>query len=200
MRRAWPLLCCLLATCSSPQDALNRRVLQIAREYKSYGRVDYMNRWAPELCASFPSRARSSASEDPETHGRKLYYILARHRDDYYNSARTKVQPDGQVIVKESWHPVETAKPPEVWGEDMKSDAAGAYSTTVARDGKSYSLGAQAELFIMLKQDREWQFATVTPDGSKVIQAGRLAGCLSCHRSAKPDLVFGLPSREANPR
>jgi hypothetical protein len=61
------------------------------------------------------------------------------------------------------------------------------------RPGTSSSTGAQGDLFMMRKQGREWQFGTVTSHGTRVIQSGQIENCLSCHRSAKPDPVFGLP-------
>lgn len=100
----------------------HKRLLEIARDYETLGRVDDQYRWAPGLCSAVPqpSVARFSASTESATHGRKLYFLFAKERDAYLrlgaephvknlaaNSAPpvAHVAPVGQVIVKESWIP-----------------------------------------------------------------------------------------------
>ena len=68
------------------------QLLEIARGYEAYGRVDDLNRWAPTLCRPAPSEARFSQSDDVETHGGKIYYVFARDREAYV-SGREKTQP-----------------------------------------------------------------------------------------------------------
>jgi hypothetical protein len=71
-------------------------------------RVDDEFRWAPGLCRRpNPGRARTSASLDDQTHGRKLYSLFARNRDEYLAVADDSPVAVGQVIVKQSWIPEE---------------------------------------------------------------------------------------------
>jgi hypothetical protein len=170
---------------------LESRLLEIAREYPGYGRVDYLNRWSPELCSLRPSNARMSVSSDEAGHGRKIYFLLAKNRDAYVQ-ARLKPQPAGQVVVKEAWEPKEVAGIP-AYPEQLSSDKAGPYIPFLTRDKRHYTTGARSGLFMMLKEGSEWSYGTVSADGHRVLQFGRLESCLECHREAQPDSVFGLP-------
>jgi hypothetical protein len=135
--------------------------------------VDETSRWAPTDCrAPAPGPARISQSRDPETHGRKLYYLFARNRDAYLHASDLE-QPPGQVIVKQSWHP-----------------AAG---STFVRP----VTGLPGPLFVMAKTegpegDGGWIYATATPDGKTITAWGKLASCRECHEQAPQDRVFGL--------
>src|SRR5713226_158365 len=56
------------------QERFHERLLEIARTYKDFGRLDDEFRWAPELCRMpRPGVARFSASKEEDTHGKKLY-------------------------------------------------------------------------------------------------------------------------------
>ena len=189
----------LVAGCGgdpSPQpvaapNPLENRLMEIARTYGQYGRVDDESRWAPYLCRMpNPSRARFSEADGP--HGRKLYFVSARDRQAYVSGA-TQPQPAEQVVVKESWIPVEAAaeEAPRGFGRPI---------THARRDGRLYRTGERAGLYIMIKTggsetDAGWVYGTVSADG-KVTSSGRVASCMSCHREAKSDRLFGLPSTE----
>jgi len=190
---ALALACCGAPDAKLPVNSkLDARLLEVARGYLEYGRVDDQNRWSPTLCALHPSHARFSGSGDEATHGRKIYFLFARDRDAYVGGIKSP-QPEGQVIVKEAWQPV-----PVVESEVPRrhaTDAGGNFEPDAVLDGKVYTTGARSGLFIMLKRDGAWTYATVTADASRVIQSGQIASCLSCHRDAKPDSLFGLPTR-----
>lgn len=158
-----------LAGCSGGTEA---RILEIARGYPSFGRVEEAVRWAPAGCRApiqLVASPRPSASRDASTHGRKLYYLFARDRGAYLH-ARELDQPVGQVLVKESWVPQSDA--PEV----------------PTRRGP---------LFVMWKTggsgtDDGWIYATLSPEGTEVTASGKLASCMECHESAKRDRLFGV--------
>jgi len=208
-RRAVPfLLGMLVASCGGREvappapDPVETRLLEIAREYLDYGRVDDGTRWSPLDCALRPSLARFSDSNDAATHGRKIYYLFARDRDAYV-AGIDKTQPIGQVIVKEAWHPVPAPKGSNgvelprtpTGGIDVPAiptDRGGMHVPYAKQDGRIFTTGAKSGLFIMLKQAEGWVYATVAADGSRVLQAGRIASCIGCHRDAKPDSLFGL--------
>jgi hypothetical protein len=147
-------------------------LLEIARSYESYGRVDDEFRLANADCraavATEPDLPISS-SNDLATHGRKLYRLYAKEQTDSGSYiVAGEANPVGQVVVKESW----TLEPPR----------------------------EKAELFIMYKLDPEtpdtdegWVYGTVTGDGAALISGGRLASCMSCHLEAPHDRLFGLP-------
>jgi hypothetical protein len=170
----------------------------IALNYESWFRVDEWNRWAPELCAVRPAQARISADE--AVHGGKLYYLYAKYRDAFVDGI-DKPQPQGQVIVKESFHAVEL-------GANEKVDEVGRlvgipqgpYGVAVAeKDGKRWRPGKPYALFMMIKgresdpdADRGWRYATTSMDGKTVYTNGRVASCMECHARAPHDRLFGL--------
>lgn len=102
MARACLMAVLMLAGCATAPEP---RVLDVARSYPGYGPVDDQPRLAPAACASPGPRRpapRESASRDEATHGRKIYYLFAKDRLAYLH-AKDHDQPDGQVVVKESW-------------------------------------------------------------------------------------------------
>lgn len=173
--------------------AFGKALLAVAAEYKSYGKVDDLARWAPWLCAAPPPpKARLSSSSDPSTHGRKVYFVYAKNRDQYFK--KEPPQP-GQVVVKESWYPVCGAN-----GEIKLA----VRETGYPKEESDYKPAAQAsdkqgDLFIMIKlkadtpnTDNGWVYGTVTADGKTVTSAGRNESCMGCHIPAPNDRLFGL--------
>lgn len=177
MRIASLAIALAVAGCAKapPPAAPPRAIPAAATGYLSYGRVDEQARRAPTACeAPTPAGPRMSQSRDPETHGRKLYYLYAKDRTAYLQACDV-MQPVGQVIVKESWHPAE--------GSTFLKPVA----------------GAPAPLFLMVKtgepdSDDGWIYATATPDGKTITGWGKLASCMECHQQAKHDRLFGLTS------
>jgi hypothetical protein len=135
--------------------------IEEALQYKSYGRVDDASRWAPMDCE--PPPPLKSQSRDPETHGRKLYYLFAKDREAY-RIARDRDQPVGQVIVKESWIPGTKQQGPLF---------------LMMKTGEPDS-------------DEGWIYATATPDGKTITARGKLASCMECHHGAKRDRLFAV--------
>ena len=203
---------------SDGTQQFHARLLKIARTYKHYGRVDDEARWAPFLCRMpMPSVARFSTSDENDSHGRKLYFLFAKDRSSYVGKPKAPVS-IGQVIVKESWLPVEVNEKKELhpWKdsvhEAVKLDPTvrkknplagdqGAYLPYTTKDGKLYRATKQAGLFIMYKTDSAtlgtdngWVYGTVTSDGKKVTAAGAIQSCMACHQEAPHDRLFGLRS------
>jgi len=200
------LLCAILSAEESPAKPgpFDAKLLDIAATYKKSYRVDDQIYLAPEMCrmANF-SIPRISASTDEKTHGRKLYYLFARHRDEYWNAGKHPSQPVDQFIVKEAWRAKETADPKF---EDPHTKLE---SKSFAHDGKLLTPGEKNGLFIMLKldpktegTDQGWVYGTVSADGKTVTAAGRIASCMKCHEEAKYDRLFGVSGKTdaANPR
>jgi hypothetical protein len=158
------------------------KLLEVAKTYTTYGRVDDELRWAPELCRMpLPARVRYSDSSDEATHGRKLYSIFARNRVAYLSVSnpgivvglrsleRDRQTAGAQVIVKESWLPQEVEAPKDRELRREPAPYANAPKTEkrepanfadrdhfhpyVTKDGKTYKAAKQGELFIMLKLD-----------------------------------------------
>jgi hypothetical protein len=201
-----------------PSRKFHTRLLEIAKSYKPFGRVDDDARWAPTLCRapSLPA-VRFSASKDTKTHGQKLYSMFAKERKAYV-APPEKGQPVGQVIVKQSWVPEEIAHKGQggdpvrqkakeaAKGKDAGSGATDkddSFFPYARKSGKVYKASRQAELFIMYKldpstkdTDRGWVYGTVSADGKKVTAAGRLESCMKCHQKAAHDRVFGLPKQK----
>jgi hypothetical protein len=214
MSRLYALLflLCLTVAAEEKEPQLNQkfvpRLLEIAKEYESYGRVDDTMRFAPGLCKMVPpSVARFSASKDEKTHGQKLYFLFARDRDAYANPELKAELP--QVVVKESWAPKEV--PPESKKEvvsvafaDPKTKdeefALNRYLPFAEKDGKVYHADKKLGLYIMFKTDEKdpesdsgWVYGTVSADGKQVTEAGKIASCMKCHSEAPHDRLFGLP-------
>jgi hypothetical protein len=189
------------------------RLLEIARTYEAYGRLDQRLRWAPTDCAAPPlclPRFLLSRSEDTATHGRKLYSLFVKVMPDYARVTGTytlvdKPNPVGQVVVKEAWVPEEvtdvaSARPVS---RTVRGNGQGRQDEYLpyARQGKQlYHAKEKAALFIMLKlgldtpdTDRGWVYGTVSADGRRVTSAGRVASCMKCHEKAPHDRLFGLP-------
>jgi hypothetical protein len=181
--------------CMAPSLTMEDTLRSIAANYAKWQRVDEWNHWAPEMCRMQRSTARISASEDAATHGGKLYYLYAKDRAAYMASA-TQDQPVGQVIVKESWKPVEL--PASELADAAKAKAAGGHGFA-ERGGKLWKPGEKNGLFVMMKlvpgasgTDNGWLYATTSPDGSVVHESGRIASCMGCHESGTHDRMFGL--------
>lgn len=156
-------LALLLAGCAAESDP---RLREISSGYASYGRVDDVRRWAPTDCKMpQPAPPRVSASRDPETHGRKQYYLYAKNHEAY-RMVRELDQPLGQVLVKESWVP----------GKPMTRGPLFIMMKTGESDG-----------------DAGWIYATISPDGSTVMASGKIASCMECHQSERTkDRLFGV--------
>ncbi len=74
----------------------------------------------------------ASTSKDDATHGQKLFHLFAKNNSAYGLDYK-KPAPVGQVIVKESWHPV--AVTPEEEQKRRNPD-------TVLRGGRSIARGS----------------------------------------------------------
>jgi len=194
-------------------NPFHARLLEIARSYEPFGRVDDQSRWAPYYCRMpSPAAARFSASGDKNTHGLKLYSLFARDQRAYQALSKTG-QPAGQVLVKQSWVPepvkdaVQVLRPVvrqvRVSAGDAKRPARLVRDTFLPyarKDGRWYKAARQADLFIMYKldpatagTDNGWVYGTVTADGKQVTSAGKVASCMKCHQKATSDRLFGLP-------
>ena len=136
---------------------------RVAADYESFGKVDDLRRWAPELCTlPPPPEPRPSAAPSTSPHGRKLYHLYAKDRNAY---VRGDTQPVGQAIVKEAWEAVDGKPGPKQ----------GLYVMMKTGDVES---------------DAGWIYGTQTPEG-RLTSSGKVASCMDCHRDAK-DRIFGM--------
>jgi hypothetical protein len=150
---------------------------EIARQYQSWGRVDGGLGFAPTDCLADGGHARLSASDDASTHGGKLYFVYAKLREAYTDGL-DKLQPSGQVIVKQAFAAREVSSdeaelsnrlitsrqvpaPPE--GLALPDPLASTtivvdrntltqyYPRLAVKDGKFYAPGSPYALFFMVK-------------------------------------------------
>jgi hypothetical protein len=175
-----------LSANDSSQSLYAAKLLAIAAEYQTWGRVDDEMRWAPELCRMPQvAQARFSKSGDSNGHGQKLYSLFALDRKPYLslwtdptqvslmtresksNASKLGIQ---QALVKESWKPEladnvqpdQHGKLPQI--EESKSVGnvspreGDHFSPYAERDGKIYRAAEKAGLFIMM------QLGSKTPD------------------------------------
>ena len=187
----------------------HKELLQVAKEYKSWGRVDDPMRLAPYDCRMPPpARARFSSSTDPDTHGQKLYSLFARDGNAYVGLTAQGAAV-GQVVVKESWA-AEEMKDMKAGGTDwtkvVRTEVVGPGGTHfypyATRGDKVFKASTPAGLFVMMKLDPKtpntdagWVYGTVSADGQTVTAAGKVESCMKCHQDAKHDRLFGLPGK-----
>lgn len=192
----------------------------IAEQYLAWGRLDDEGRWAPELCRMpTAARARFSESDDPDTHGSKLYTLYAKDPQAYAKLPRSaapgpKLARYAQVLVKEAWvpEPIDGPKAGNLrgWGKSGLRPA--------TRKGVHYGANRRSGLFLMFKlaadqdqagTDKGWVYATLKPTGPKgettnwrVTAAGRIGSCMECHVDADGTggRLFGLSPADPQPR
>lgn len=187
-------------------DARSLLVLDAVKKFRSWSRVSDQARMAPEDCGiSPPVGAQMSESDDAPSHGRKLYYLYARHSEDYTwlgfeippGSPKT-VQPPGQTLIKESFEAVPTSAPAKTDNGDLFTHE---YPVDHALlNGQWYRTGEPKGLFVMMylqadapETDAGWIYANVEPSGEKVIEIGRIESCMKCHQRAPHGRLFGMP-------
>jgi hypothetical protein len=203
-------------------QAFADRLLEIARNYESYGRADAEFRWTPADCDPGPlvgvprlPQWRFSASDDSPTHGQKLYAVFAKERLGSYSDGcvyivRDKPNPVGQVIVKEAWKPERVGADIRAFGPAIRQVSVregetvrvvtDMYLPFAQKNGLFYTSKEKAGLFVMFKldpktpgTDQGWVYGTVSADGKTVGSVGRVANCMGCHEKAPHDRLFGLP-------
>ncbi len=186
------------------------RLLEIAKQYTKWMRVDERPNVAPLLCRAplpsdrgTPSQVRiSKATASKSPHGRKLYFLYAKHKHTYLKLTATSnnAVPVGQAIVKQAWHAVPATKPA------ASPNARPSFHylpppIRIAKDkrGRLLTTGKQADLYIIYKlakstpgTDDGYVYGTVTADGKTVTSAGRVKRCMGCHDNAPHERLFGL--------
>ncbi len=153
-------------------------VLAAVKGYREWKRIGDFPRWAPTMCDVPRQNIPIYSEADAGPHSRKLYFLYVRDAAAY--ATPTKMQPTGQVLVKEGYAP----------------EAAG----TDENGATQFRCGKRTDLFIMLKTGKEegtdagWIYAVVSPDGTRVDHAGMLESCMRCHQDAGPSRMFGVKS------
>lgn len=174
--------------------AFHARLLEIAATYEGLARVDDELHWAPFLCRQpMPSQPRRSASPDPDTHGRKLYYVFAKDRTGYLQRDGKPPAPVGQVVVKEAWSVEEV---PATTSYDRTQSPV----RYLKQDDRLYHAKEKAGLFVMFRLDPAtpgtdlgWVYGTLDADGARVTSSGRVQSCMGCHTQAPSERLFGIP-------
>lgn len=172
---------------------IQRDLLAVGRDYKSWKLMSDAARWAPTMCAApRTTELHLSSSRDDRTHGRKLYYLRCNQPDIYdwvdRNADANYRVPAGLSIVKEAHVPVE-----------LKSGESAPHNEVFDGSDKSYRIGAVTSLFVMTKYDestpktdRGWVYATLDADGTTITSAGAIQSCIECHSETKKDRLFGF--------
>jgi hypothetical protein len=187
------------------------RLLEIARTYDSFGRLDLQAKWSPRWCRMASPAPLFSNSSDPATHGRKLYWLFVKEVPS--SAAHGYIPPNGvnsigQVVVKEAWAPEQVPDKTALETVTRKIKTSGGeridcFQPYARKGGKVYHAKEKLGLFIMFKlgpktpgTDNGWVYGTVTADGKKVTSAGRVESCMGCHKDAPHDRLFGLPGKK----
>jgi hypothetical protein len=51
-------------------------------------------------------------------------------------------------------------------------------------------------IFMMMKSQGDWVYATANPDGTMLTSSGKVAVCMKCHEGAPHDKLFGIHADE----
>ena len=187
------------------KDTQNDQLLKIANEYQNYFRYDdVVNdssdlKWTIQLCAPayindpiIDSLHFSKSNPLVSQHGNKLYKLYVKNLNSYSNPTK-KIQPLGQIIVKETWNVRKIRK-----GRIAKNNRAIKQSKN---DGKWYTPTTRSELFIMYKEqkseknDEGWVYGIVSLGTNKskttILENGKISSCINCHKDTKYDRIFG---------
>ncbi len=192
--------------------AYRKIVQKEVSEHLQWRRVSIPPAWAPTLCNPPELPVQQSQSSDSLTHGQKLYFLYAKYENDYqmlgddlsietpdgfHSSQQNRV---GQIIVKESWHPVKASEREAKLLNDGNDDVQIDSSQFVKKDGTWYRAGEKGPLFAVMKvsktddpgTDNGWIYTTLTPDGKEITGIGRMESCMECHRQAPHERLFGI--------
>lgn len=204
-----------VADSHAAQQAARDTVLQAALAAADYELVGPHVLWSPFLCSAPPAPSvRHSAAPADTGHGRKLYvlrsndaetYLKHLHGDPLAVEANAAVEgpvsiPVGLTLVKQAFapEPYDGEPPPEVTVYGSRDGLVDGYYPYSERKGRVYRTGEPIGSFVMVKvapdtpdSERGWIYGTVTPDG-EVTSAGRVESCLSCHRKAGDESLFGV--------
>ncbi|MDA1265180.1 MAG: hypothetical protein O2816_08905 [Planctomycetota bacterium] len=206
------LLLPLLAACASEPDDRNvtepepadidpiaaARLLEAMESWEEMALADSLTRLALFDCDMPPPPVLRQSAASTGDHRQKLYRLRVKDAKAYeWLRPDGEDAPVGQVLVKESFHPVEVA------AEDLPSDVprGGLVAHPYAVfDGQVWSSGERGPLFVMAKLDPEtegtdegWIYGTATPEG-ELTSAGLIESCMRCHqRDSTTDRQFGLP-------
>jgi hypothetical protein len=183
---------------------------QIGSDYLSYPKFELKEdsmRWKVAYCEpfsgpSYTEQVHSSLSERVSVagkgpHAMELYRLYVKDLNAYMNASHQD-QPTGQVMVKETW-----------WVQEVPTDSLEHYHGKVSYNIRTrgwYRAVKRDRLFVMMKPDRPkgadkgWVYAVMEasqPHGPRtIIQAGKIASCMSCHKDAGRDRTFGPDHQE----
>jgi len=168
-------------------------------------RKEFMN--AAETYSSYPDdslllkKMYVSNCDEPGGHDQLLFKLFAS-KPGLYSDPREK-QPIGQMLVMESWSatpvlPGQGAMASEQPAKAGNPDYTGGVTTD--REGTVYTTGVKGPLFLMYKQSTEedektdegWVYAVISEDRRTINKAGKIESCISCHKKANQDRIFGL--------
>ncbi len=207
-----------------PRDEWTNRVRAAVGEYTTWERVSNDPNMAPYSCRWIPPHGiHQSASRDDSTHGRKLYYLYAKHGAAYKTATNFsevyRERPASavdQILVKQSWAAIPCARPtaksevtasmfvtrPEVSPPLVPENVVPANSPDVVEvNGEFFRAGEFQGLFMMMQvgppgtpgTDEGWVYASVAADRQTIHEVGLIESCVECHRSAPHGRLFGLP-------
>lgn len=168
-----------LPACEENTSSFEMRLLEIAKEYETYGRREAEMHFVPLPCSNvvgqgivffLPANSiapQFSNSTDSTTHGRKLYSLFVKHvptdseSKQYIETGKTN--PIGQVVVKESWISEElkdegrvfptVSKKVQVRRNNELVEIDDIFYPYAKRGEKLYRAMAKGTLFIMYKTD-----------------------------------------------
>lgn len=181
------------------------RIAQEYRQYRSYEEPEDTLQFTLAFCdpriinladTNNSKHMRfSNADWKRSEHGHEVYELWVKDLDSYIDT-QVKQQPEGQVIVKETWAL-----------REMPTDSVGITTLPVIREYPFevwLTPTTLSTLFVMYKDSRDkssdkgWVYGVVdVKDGipsASVIRNGKLSNCIACHKGTKYDRIFGTGS------
>ena len=189
------------------RSTVDGELLRIAQEYQTYSLYDANANWTYSFCEPMTNPYKgdtmhmSFADPKKSPHGNLIYKLYVKN-PEVYNSF--KVQPEGQVLIKEVWNvrKLDRENDTVVNKNSHNPDSTKTIPLYLnINDREYYTPTTRKQLFIMYKtkpskeNDKGWWYGIVDIEqGIKkatVIESMKINRCVQCHQYNKTDRIFG---------
>ncbi len=186
---------------------VDQELIKIAQEYETYTLYDANANFTYVFCEPMTNPFKgdtmhiSYADPKKSPHGNLLYKLYVKDID-VYNA--TKVQPEGQVVIKEVWNTRRLDRDNDTVVNMLSHTPDSTKHLPIYlsfNDREYYTPVNRKQLFIMYKtkssdeNDKGWWYGIVDiekgTEKAKVIESMKINRCIQCHQYNKTDRIFG---------